>query len=56
MMVKNNFDEDFKKEMIRLILKTIIVTILLIFAKLFGEGFEQLVTVIFGSVLVNSKI
>ena len=56
MIIKNNLDEDFKREMIRLILKTIIVAILLIIAKLFGEGFEKLVTVVFGSVLVNSRI
>ena len=56
MIVKNNCDEDFKKEIIRLILKTIIVSILLSLAKLFGEGFEEMVTVVFGSILLSSKI
>lgn len=56
MIVKNNFDEDFKKEIIRLILKTIIVSILLMVAKLFGQGFEEMITVVFGSILLSSRI
>ena len=56
MIIKNNFDEDFKKEMIRLIMKTIIVSILLLVAKLFGQGFEEIITVVFGSILLSSKI
>lgn len=56
MIVKNNFDDEFKKEITRLILKTIIVSILLMIAKLFGQGFEEMITVVFGSILLSSKI
>lgn len=56
MIVKNNFDEDFKKEITRLILKTIIVSILLLLAKLFGKGFEEMITIVFGSILLSSRI
>ena len=56
MMVKNNFDEDFKKEIIRLILKTIIVSILLSLATLFGKGFEEMIAVVFGLILLGSRI
>ena len=56
MIIKNNFDDEFKKEIIRLILKTIIVSILLMVAKLFGKGFEEMITVVFGSIFLSSKI
>ena len=54
--MKNNFDDEFKKEIIRLILKTIIVSILLSLAKLFGEGFEEMIAVVFGSILLSYRI
>ena len=56
MILKNNFDDEFKKEIIRLILKTILVSFLLMVAKLFGRGFEEMITIVFGSILLSCRI